>query len=126
MAEHVSIQSLLFTRIQITGFAENLVIKTPFLLILLSRHRQQIFQSYRSEKEQPVLYLDQMFQTLVQMYNDDPEAIYAVIAMILASVFLQANVYVTLRMLKGMQFTTSKGENISEGILTKLDSSKLI
>ena len=39
------------------------------------------------------------------MYNDDPEAIYAVIAMVLASVFLQANVYVTLRMLKGMQFT---------------------
>ena len=51
------------------------------------------------------LFLDQMFQTSVQMYNDDPEAIYAVIAMVLSSFFLQANVYVTLRMLKGMQFT---------------------
>ena len=46
-----------------------------------------------------------LFGDSVQMYNDDPEAIYAVIAMVLASVFLQANVYVTLRMLKGMQFT---------------------
>ena len=46
-----------------------------------------------------------LFEDGVQMYNDDPEAIYAVIAMVLASVFLQANVYVTLRMLKGMQFT---------------------
>ena len=35
------------------------------------------------------------------MYTDDPEAIYAVVAMILGSVFLQANVYVVLRMLKG-------------------------
>ena len=51
------------------------------------------------------LILDQMFRTSVQMYNDDPEAIYAVIAMVLSSFFLQANVYVTLRMLKGMQFT---------------------
>ena len=46
-----------------------------------------------------------LFEDGVQMYNDDPEAIYAVIAMVLASIFLQANVYVTLRMLKGMQFT---------------------
>ena len=53
------------------------------------------------------LILDQMFRTSVQMYNDDPEAIYAVIAMVLSSIFLQANVYVTLRMLKGMQFTTT-------------------
>ena len=47
------------------------------------------------------------FEPSVQMYNDDPEAIYAVIAMVLSSFFLQANVYVTLRMLKGMQFTTT-------------------
>ena len=46
-----------------------------------------------------------LFGNGVQMYNDDPEAIYAVIAMVLSSIFLQANVYVTLRMLKGMQFT---------------------
>jgi drug/metabolite transporter (DMT)-like permease len=37
-----------------------------------------------------------------EMYTNDPEAIYAVIALILGSVFLQANVYVLLRMLKGM------------------------
>lgn len=35
------------------------------------------------------------------LYNDDPEAIYAVILVTLGSIFLQANVYVLLRMLKG-------------------------
>lgn len=39
-----------------------------------------------------------------EMYQDDPEAKIAVIAMILGSVFLQANVYVILRMLKGSHF----------------------
>ena len=36
-----------------------------------------------------------------EMYLQDPEAVYAVVILILSSMFLQANVYVTLRMLKG-------------------------
>jgi len=48
-----------------------------------------------------------LFGDSVQMYNDDPEAIYAVIAMVLASVFLQANVYVTLRMLKDVHWSAT-------------------
>lgn len=41
------------------------------------------------------------------MYNDDPYAIYAVIVLTLASIFLQSNVYVVLRMLKGAFFLNS-------------------
>ena len=35
------------------------------------------------------------------MYNEDPEAIYAVVLMICNSIFNQANLYVLMRILKG-------------------------
>ena len=38
---------------------------------------------------------------LTSMYNDDPEAIYAVILMICNSILVQANIYVLMRMLTG-------------------------
>lgn len=36
-----------------------------------------------------------------EMYQEDPEALYAIIALVLGSIFLKATVYTLLRMLKG-------------------------
>ena len=40
-----------------------------------------------------------------EMYTSDPEAIYAALALILAAIFMQANVYVILRQLKGKWYS---------------------
>lgn len=42
-----------------------------------------------------------LFGTVDELYSNDPEAIYAVIAVSLGSIFLQPIVYVILRILKG-------------------------
>ena len=42
------------------------------------------------------------------MYNEDPEAIYAVVLMICNSVLNQANIYVLLRILKGKYLMSVK------------------
>lgn len=43
-----------------------------------------------------------LFGTVDELYSNDPEAIYAVIAITLGSIFLQPTVYVILRILKGI------------------------
>ena len=43
-----------------------------------------------------------LFGSVDELYSNDPEAIYAVIAITLGSIFLQPTVYVILRILKGI------------------------
>ena len=42
-----------------------------------------------------------------EIYSEDPQAIYAVIAVVLGAIFFQANCFVTSRMLKGKYFFIS-------------------
>ena len=96
----ISATSPMFTTIQARIFLKEKISSSDIINILL------VFAGIIFIVKPPFIFGQS------EMYTQDPEAVYAIIAICLGSMFLQSSVYTILRMLKGEKNPCTKNKLI--------------
>ena len=105
----ISATSPMFTTIQARIFLKEKISSSDIINILL------VFAGIIFIVKPPFIFGQS------EMYTEDPEAVYAIIAICLGSMFLQSSVYTILRMIKGEKKICTKISILIIGVIVTVE-----